>query len=211
MTKILLVRHGQSDSNAFSTLTGQEDSSLSIVGLKQAEIVSNYVYKNYKIDGIYSSDLTRAVQTLTPLAKLLNINITKTPKLREMNCGDWQGKKISDLLQNELYLKWKNEDLTIKAPNGESFIDVQKRAYDYLENVSQKNEGKTIAVSLHGGPIRMIMAKILNIPSCEWNKRLSYVNNASTTLLNYEKGRFTIISTIDDYLGVLSTEMPKGI
>ncbi|MBR2377211.1 MAG: histidine phosphatase family protein [Clostridia bacterium] len=211
MTKILIVRHGQSDSNASKSLTGQRDSKLSEMGLKQAELVSEYIYKNYKIDEIHSSDLTRAVQTLTPLAKTLGLEIIKTPKLRELNCGDWQGQKISDLLQDERYLKWKNEDLTIQAPNGESFVDVQARAYNYLETIAKNSDGKTIAMSLHGGPIRMILAKILDIPPSEWHKSLGYVNNASTTLLNYENGKFTILSTTDDYLGELSTEMPKGL
>lgn len=211
MTTILLVRHGQSDSNATKTLTGQIDSQLSQIGLMQAEIVSKYLSKNYKIDKIYSSDLTRAVQTLLPLSKLLNIDIIKTSKFREMDCGYWQGLKISELLKNELYLKWKNEDFTISSPNGESFVDVQKRAYDYLLEIAKENNGKTIAVSLHGGPIRMLMAKILEMPICEWNKSLFYVNNASTTLLNFEKDKFKIINTVDDYLGELLTAMPKGI
>ena len=211
MTTILLVRHGQSDSNASQSLTGQNDSPLSQMGLKQAEIASEYIYKNYKVDEIHSSDLTRAMQTLMPLSKLLNKEIIKAPKLREINCGDWQGQKISELLKDELYLKWKNEDLSITTPNGESFVDVQKRAYEYLFQVAKENDGKTIAVSLHGGPIRMIMAKILEIPISMWNKRLSYVNNASTTLLKFENDKFTIVSTVDDYLGELSTKMPKGI
>ena len=211
MTTILLVRHGQSDSNASKSLTGQKDSPLSEMGLKQAEIVSEYIYKNYNVDNIYSSDLTRAMQTLLPLSKLLNKEIIKTPKLREINCGDWQGQKISELLKDELYLKWKNEDLSIITPNGESFVDVQKRAYEYLFQVAKENDGKTIAVSLHGGPIRMLLAKMLDIPKDMWHKKLSYVNNASTTLLNFENDKFTIVSTVDDYLGELSTEMPKGI
>ena len=211
MTTILLVRHGQSDSNASQSLTGQKDSPLSEMGLKQAEIASEYIFKNYNVDKIYSSDLTRAMQTLMPLSKLLNKEIIKAPKLREVNCGDWQGQKISELLKDELYLKCKNEDLTITTPNGESFVDVQNRAYEYLTEIAKENDGKTIAVSLHGGPIRMLMAKMLNIPKNMWNKSLSYVNNASTTLLKFENDKFTIVSTVDDYLGELSTEMPKGI
>ena len=120
MTIILLVRHGQSDSNASQSLTGQQDSPLSEMGLKQAEIASEYIFKNYNVDKIYSSDLTRAMQTLMPLSKLLNKEIIKAPKLREINCGDWQGQKISELLKDELYLKWKNEDLNAELPDCKS-------------------------------------------------------------------------------------------
>ena len=68
MVKILLVRHGQSLSNDSGTITGQIDSPLSNLGLKQAELVSNYIFKNYSVNAIYSSDLTRAVDTLKPLS-----------------------------------------------------------------------------------------------------------------------------------------------
>ena len=69
MTKLLIVRHGYSTSNVHKTFTGHIDSPLSEVGFKQAEKVSAYLNENYKVDENYSSDLSRAIDTVMPLAK----------------------------------------------------------------------------------------------------------------------------------------------
>ncbi|MBO5888938.1 MAG: histidine phosphatase family protein [Clostridia bacterium] len=211
MVKILLVRHGQSLSNDSGTITGQIDSPLSNLGLKQAELVSNYIFKNYNVNAIYSSDLTRAVDTLKPLSNFTGLNINTTPDLRELDCGEWEGEKISDLLKNPLYVKWRDYDLSIKTPGGESFLDLQKRAKTQLDKIVKDNPNKTVAIVAHGGAIRMIFASILDIPTQNWKEKLGYVTNASVTVIEYDKGEYKIIKTVDDYLGELSTSMPKGL
>ena len=77
MTTILIVRHGFSESNKLKTFTGHIDAPLSDVGVEQARLTCEYIEKNYIIDNIYSSDLSRAVNTLKPLADALGIEIIK--------------------------------------------------------------------------------------------------------------------------------------
>ncbi len=211
MVKILLIRHGHSLSNDLGTMTGQIDSPLSNIGLKQAEIVSNYIFKNYKTDAIYSSDLTRAVDTLKPLSLLTNIKIITTSDLRELDCGEWEGERISDLINNSIYLKWRDDDPTIKIPGGESFLELIKRARKILDKIVEENDGKTVAIVTHGGVVRMLFASILNLSPTEWKEKLGYVSNASITFIEYNNNVFKICDTVDDYLKELSTSMPKGI
>ena len=68
MVKFIVVRHGFSSSNLDKTLTGHLDAPLVEMGYKQGQAVSEYIFNNYKIDAIYSSDLIRAVQTVEKLA-----------------------------------------------------------------------------------------------------------------------------------------------
>ena len=211
MITFLLVRHGQSASNAAATLTGQLDIPLTDVGLKQGQLASKYIYENYKVDAIYSSDLIRAYQTALPLSKLTDIPVNKEPAFREMNCGDWQGKKVADLVNNELYIRWKDHDPDAYPPNGESFLQVQKRAVDKINEIVAKNDGKTIVITAHGGVIKTLTAYFLNLPIQEWSLKLPYVSNASVTKVIYDNGKYTLIDTVDDYLGQLKTEMPRGI
>ena len=75
MVTFLIVRHGFSASNVQATFTGQLDAPLIEKGFLQAEVVSKYIYDNYKVDAIYSSDLSRAVDTITPLSKACNLPI----------------------------------------------------------------------------------------------------------------------------------------
>ena len=81
-TKIIIIRHGFSETNKSKKFTGQMDIGLSDVGKKQAELVSSYLYDNYKIDKIYSSDLSRAVNTIKPLADKLGTSVVTNKGLR---------------------------------------------------------------------------------------------------------------------------------
>ncbi len=211
MTTILLIRHGQSASNNGGTLTGQLDSPLTEIGYMQGKAVSNYIFNNYKVGAIYSSDLTRAINTVKPLEELTGLSIIKDKNLREMQCGDWQGKLLSELSKDELYLKWRDYDLSIKMPNGESFLEVKDRAIKSLTKIATSNEYKTVVVVTHGGVVRMLMAEILEIPIDSWKEKLGYVNNASTTVIEFENNKFKIKNTIDSYLSGIETIVPKGL
>ena len=109
MTKILIVRHGNSLSNIAKTFTGHIDSPLSETGKMQAEKASEFIFQNYKVDKIYSSDLSRAIDTVKPLANKLNLAITLEEGLREIYGGNWEGVELSRLeeLFYDDYLVWK--------------------------------------------------------------------------------------------------------
>ena len=63
MTRIILVRHGQSVANANLIFAGHSDFDLTDFGRAQAELLAKHLHKNEKIDAIYSSDLKRAYNT----------------------------------------------------------------------------------------------------------------------------------------------------
>ena len=77
MTRIILVRHGQSEANANFIFAGHSDFPLTEFGHAQAKLVAEYLAKNEKIDAIYSSDLKRAYYTAVPTSELLGIEIVK--------------------------------------------------------------------------------------------------------------------------------------
>ena len=85
MLRLLLVRHGQSESNVAMQFTGQADAPLSELGRKQANELKEFILNNYNVDSIWSSDLLRARETVAPIAKALHLSIRKEKLLRE-NC-----------------------------------------------------------------------------------------------------------------------------
>ncbi len=212
MTTFLIIRHGQSESNAAATLTGQLDIALTETGIKQGQAASEYIFNNYKVDRIYSSDLIRASTTVKRLSELTGICVTLNKNLREMHCGDWQGRKVSDLMAEygEYYERWKDHDTSAFPPNGESFIDLQKRAFGEIECIRKENDGKTVVIATHGGVIKVLTGAFLKLPMTEWKEKLPYVSNASVTKVVFD-GDYKIIETVDHYLGDMKTEMPKGI
>lgn len=212
MTTFLIIRHGQSASNAAATLTGQLDIALTETGIKQGQMVSEYIFNNYKVDRIYSSDLIRASSTVQRLSELTGLDVTLSKNLREMNCGEWQGRKVSDLIAEygEYYERWKDHDTLAFPPKGESFTDLQKRAFNEIERIRKENDGKTIVIATHGGVIKVLTGAFLKLPMAEWKEKLPYVSNASVTKVVFDND-YKIIETVDHYLGDIKTEMPKGI
>ena len=126
MIKLIFIRHGTSVNNKKREFTGHLDVPLDEQGVIEAQKASEFVLKNYKIDAIFSSDLDRAVQTVTPIAKATGLPINKTPAFREICLGDWEGMKIDDVNANFKdecdFLK--DNIAEFKYPNGESFEDI---------------------------------------------------------------------------------------
>ena len=185
MVNFLLVRHGYSVSNRDGIFTGQDDVALDSVGIEQAEELKEYVVKNYKIDCIYSSDLSRAVETVQPIANVINLPVNKVFDLREISIGDWEGIPI-DKLQNTFgaeYDKFRREQGLYKFKNGESYYDGLQRSKKALFEIANKNDEKNILIGTHGGIIRMIIAECLGIPYNKLND-VSEVCNCSVTHLH---------------------------
>jgi len=208
MVRFLIIRHGYSESNKEKKFTGQMDAGLDATGYIQAENTAQYVAENYKVDKIYSSDLSRAYDTAVPLSKRLGIPIIKRQDLREADVGIWQGMLIEDV-REKFPVEFENYRVNpgeTPFPGGESYSDLMVRAEKAILDIALENEGKTVAVVTHGGVIRALR--------CAWNggvmsiiKDIPHVDNASVTEVEYENGgiNFNLIG-YSDHLTVKVTE-----
>ncbi len=212
MVKIIILRHGHSLSNMQNTFTGHQESPLSEIGLEQAKRACDYIFKNYKIDKIYSSDLSRAVNTILPLSKKLNKEITTSSELRELYGGEWEGVKFQDLktLFPKDYGLWETSVGLARPTGGESYKEAQTRAVNFITKIAKENDNKTIIIATHGGLIRAIECYFKKIP-LENMQSVSYVSNASISIYNYNNGEYEVVKTnVNDYLEGLTTQMPNS-
>ena len=90
MTKLLVIRHGHAQGNAEHRFIGQTDVPLDDLGRLQARALAGRLQRP-PIDRIVSSDLSRAIDTITPLAQALDLPIERDPRLREISNGEWSG------------------------------------------------------------------------------------------------------------------------
>ncbi|MDD4321405.1 MAG: alpha-ribazole phosphatase [Acidaminococcaceae bacterium] len=183
MKIVYIARHGETDANKAMRFQGHTDNPLNAKGHAQAEELASRV-ANLHLAKIYASDLTRAVQTATPMAKDHNLPIVSLPDFREICFGKWEG-----LTFNEIKAQWPSSiDLFLEKPkearieNGESFPEVQKRAWDALQEiVEEQAEDTSIMLVAHGGIVRVLLCAALNL---DLNKMWTfYVDNASLTCL----------------------------
>ncbi|WP_297689575.1 histidine phosphatase family protein [uncultured Anaerococcus sp.] len=184
--KIILVRHGLTEAN-MKMVYSVDETKLEESGLYILDRTKELL-KNYEIDEVYTSNLYRAKET----ADYLGYKDYKSDgRLNEMNFGDFKGRSLVDVRENEkeFFIKEKSDYFGLKYPNGESRLDVIKRVGDFLEEKSK--EDKTILAISHGIAIRSSLFWILkdldNWPSF-------WIDNGSLTVYKIEDGKRLIES-----------------
>ena len=172
MKTLYIVRHGETDWNKMGKYQGITDIPLNENGLNQAKACGNAL-KDVTFDRILSSDLSRALVTAETIRGDRTTSITVDKRLRELNFGDWEAMLFSDIearwpgLIDEMYLR----PHLVKVPNGESFKDLQDRAWAGLEEFLNVNdEEETLLIACHGRTIRTLLCKLLDISISHcWN------------------------------------------
>lgn len=208
MVTLLIVRHGYSMGNKEKRFSGQMDVALDEIGYRQAQSIAEYVLANFRIDAVYASDLQRAVDTVKPIADALKLSVIECKSLREVDVGDWQGKRIADVEKeySESFALYKENPGLSRFDGGESYAQLQQRVAAAMEEIAAENEGKTVLVGTHGGVIRTLRAAWTGTP-LEKIRDIPHVPNASVTVAVCENGRFTL-KTVGycDYLSDKTTE-----
>lgn len=148
MTKIILVRHGETAWTPVNRIQGWLDIELNEKGLRQAERIAKEL-KRKKIDAIYSSELSRAYETARIIARGHKLKVKKDINLNELNQGKWQGLLVKEARRKykELYRRWEEEPLSVRPPGGESILDLYERAIHILREIAKKYpKGKVVIV-----------------------------------------------------------------
>lgn len=188
--EIILVRHGETIWNKEGRVQGVSDIELSNVGQNQARRLARSL-KDRPIRAIYASPLKRAYQTASFINDYHNIDIQTDPGLMEMDQGDFEGQTYKELraYAQDFLKQWTADPAAVTMPNGESFHDVQARAWRVIERIIAHAED-ALVVS-HNFTIAAILCKVLNISLSEFRK--ACVDTASKTIIQVGNGgEFTI-------------------
>ncbi len=212
MTKIYMIRHGESLSNLAGTFTGSMNSPLSETGILQAKLIAAY-FEGMKVDKVYASDLERAKNTVSEIANSRNLKINTTDALREIYAGKWEGRAFLDIEAEfpEEYAKWRQDTGNSRCTEGESASELSERVFSAVSKIAEENEGKTVVIGTHATPIRA-METIVTLKTASRMSEISWVPNASISLYTYHSGEFTLSQRgITEHLDGLITELPKNV
>lgn len=160
MTRLILIRHGQTDYNLAKRYCGLSDPPLNHKGIEQAKRLAVRL-KGLGIDRVYSSALARAYDTAVLIFK--NKTIKKSADLREMDFGIFDGLTRREIIKKRpsLYKSWIDNPLEVKIPGGEKPTQFRRRIRRYFSFILSRHPDETIAVVTHGGPIRVILCDAL--------------------------------------------------
>jgi broad specificity phosphatase PhoE len=153
MKKIILARHGETEYNRLKKITGQLDIPLNSDGIEQAMMLSIEL-KDVYLEAIFSSPLKRCRQTVTEVKKFhRGVPLIFDDRLKESNAGVMEGKATSKMHEY-------SETFTPKG--GESYFDLKKRIYDFIDcQIIQSSYDRILIVS-HGGPIKVFRSYFEN-------------------------------------------------
>lgn len=197
MTRIFLVRHGETEWNRSLRYQGHRDIPLSDVGRKQAEKIAARLTTE-KIDAAYSSDLSRALETAKTIAGFHNLNVNIITELKETNFGRWEGLTYKEIDEqfHEIMDGWRNNPLDTKIPGGESLGEVAERCHTGMEKIISENPGKNVLVVAHGGIIRIIAATVLGMPMNDYWKIKQ--DNVSLNIIEFYDKDHAIVCLLND-------------
>lgn len=149
MTRLLLVRHGQSEWNAEGRWQGQADPPLSPLGEEQAR---SAIGQLDGIDAVYASDLVRASRTAEIVAGELGVEVVVDARLRERHAGEWQGHTRA-----EIEVAWPGYLAAGERPPGWEHDDVViERALEACASIAGAHPDGMVLLVTHGGVVRSL-------------------------------------------------------
>lgn len=181
MTRLVLIRHGETDWNVEGRYQGQADPPLNERGLAQARRLAEEL-RDVGLEVLYTSPLRRAAQTARVLAEALGLTLHFEPRLMEIHQGEWQGRLWSEIavLYPDLYRRWQSEPWTVTLPGGESLAQVQERVYAALDDILPRHQGQCVGLVTHRIPIILIKmryqgldpdaVRTLELPNTYWEE-----------------------------------------
>lgn len=203
MTKLYLIRHGETKWNVEQKLQGQTDIPLNDKGRHQAKHIANFL-QNKTLDIIYSSPLSRAFETAKEIhAHHLGIPLQTDSRLKEQDVGIADGELITQLpITYPLLTQWNLWKHPSYAPeNGESLIAVSNRVKEFLEEIIPKNINKTICIVSHKMSVRCMQLLLLKASFDEMSQFTTGNTAITSMLVNYSGlGKLELLD-YTDHLG----------
>ena len=189
--RLYLVRHGQTAWNADGRAQGHSDVELDDTGRAQALALKDALL-GVGAKRVYASDLRRCVDTATPLAESIGLEVLQREALRERTFGVLEGKHYTDLrfwFQAESRAQGLSE-FELRPDNGESVKDVWKRLTPIDRELSRTSDN-TVVVA-HGGTCALLLARLVNA-TVESSRSFRFDNASITEFVRRPDGFYQLL------------------
>ncbi len=203
MTRVYVVRHGQTAWNLEEVFRGRADIPLDETGKKEVHLAGEAL-QNENVHAVYSSPLSRSMETAEKIAKFHDIAVTPLEAIIDMSYGEWEGVSLKEIAAKypDLHSLWLQEPHKVRFPNGETLEEVRARTMEAVENLVAKHLNETIALVTHRAPNKVICCALLGLDNSHFWRIQQ--DTASTNLFVYQNEQW-IVSFLNDtsYLKIL--------
>jgi broad specificity phosphatase PhoE len=165
MTRIVLVRHGQTAWNREARFRGRADIALEEFGLQQAAATGRCVAVRWPVVAVYTSPMRRAMQTAEAIARAGGLTVQPLEGLMDIDFGEWQGRLADEMAQRypDLYRIWLETPHMMHFPGGERLDDVRSRVVAALDEVIAHHPGQAVALVSHTVANRVLLCAVLGL------------------------------------------------
>lgn len=169
-TKVILVRHGQTEWNRVERFRGRADIALNSTGRRQAKAVARRLANLGDVAMVYSSPLLRCLDTATPIAVAAGAEMRPLPGIIDIDYGEWQGLSPAEAEERypDIFPAWQEAPHAVPIPGGESLAAVRERAVSALEGVVQLYSGQTIVLVTHKVICKVLVCHALELDNCHF-------------------------------------------
>lgn len=211
MTRVYLVRHGETEWNAIGRWQGFSDVPLNDVGRIQAELVAQRMqHERHVFDAIYSSDLVRAWDTATVIGDLLGVAPIAAAGLREIDIGWWGGLTRAEIESRDAdFLDRVDGGEDLPRGGAETMTDLHRRSSAALEQIAATYPDGTVLLVTHGGTIRALLEHARTNGNVAWPWSPSHsIGNTAISIIERDATGWQIVS-INDMQHIAAT--PQAI
>lgn len=195
-TRVIVVRHGETEWNAAARIQGHLDSELTAEGREQARAIAARLARE-RVDALVSSDLGRAAETARTIAQRCALAMTLDARFRERAFGVGEGMTYEecDRAYPGAFARVRDVDPDFVIPGGESRRQFHERVCGAFNEVAAAQEGRTVVVVTHGGVLATFFRHVHSIPLAVAHPIA--ITNASYNVLHHEGGRWRVATWSD--------------
>ena len=196
MSLFYFVRHGETEWNAEGRLCGSTDVPLSDLGRRQAQLLARR-FQPIAIEALYSSPLSRALETARLIGEVIGREPVIDPRLTELNYGSWESRIFAEVKRTDpIYRSWDADPAAVAPPEGETGIELLDRAWPFMADVAQRHPSGNVVVVCHKTVCRLLACHIMGVPLAEYRRRLP-MQNAAVNILETAGQNWSVVALND--------------
>ncbi len=215
ITRVLMVRHGDTLASQGDRFTGAQDIPLSKDGRVHASELATRLSR-YPIDTIYASSMQRAMETAGFIARVHGLEVTAVPDLREMNQGVWDGKTRDEIQQQygaAQIAAYDRDPYHFAPEGGESGEVVLTRAAPALQQIVRQHPNQTILIVAHKTTNRLLICKFVGLDPSRYRETLAQRPACLNVLgfANENEPQLLLLNDISHYAMSDSSSFPYAV
>ena len=190
MSRIVLVRHGETVWHAENRYAGSSDIGLTDFGHKQAQALASWAAQA-GLTRLYTSPLSRAQQTAQPVSESLGLAPVIDPRLREIDFGQGEGLTANEMRKRfpEHFAAFAENPVEHWLPGGENPLDCIARGRTALDRIALETDAHDrVLVICHNTLIRLLLCNLLGIEPANYRRVFPALDSVSLTELKFERG-----------------------